>query len=449
VSGVLAGIPNPLEPVTNAVGGVASKAAQATFEFFMGRIAEALAAAAEKVATELLHFLESSSSPNLDQGWWTGPQAGDMRGAVLSFAAALMVGFVLLAVIQGLMSGDATLMVRSAFAEAPISVFAVVVLAAVTQALLAVTDAASAMVLAHAPESLRAFFSGFGSAATVTTQGVAGAVMFVVFILGAFLVWIELVVRSSLVYLLLAFSPLVLAARVWPQAKGAWHGLCRIGLAVIVSKFAISLALGLGAAAVGGGGPTSGDLGTQAGLSLGGLLVGASLMLLAAFSPFVVLKILPVFEAAVAAQGISRMPLRAGQSGLQAAYYTQGLRRLATGGAAGVGPSAGPQAAGGAPPGPASGAPSGAGGRGTGGPGGPGLAAARSAPAGATAGGGAATTVGAGAGAGAGGGGAAGTAAAAMVPVGVAAKGAERAREVPVGVASAAGTPPAPTGAGT
>ena len=157
---ILAGIPNPLEPVGNALGGAASKAAEATFEFFMGRIAEALARAAEKVATELLHFLDSSSSVSLDQGWWAGPEAADMRGAVAGFAAALMVGFLLVAVIQGLVAGDPALMLRSAFAEAPISVFAVVVLAAVTQALLAVTDAASAMVLAHAPESLFAFFKG-------------------------------------------------------------------------------------------------------------------------------------------------------------------------------------------------------------------------------------------------------------------------------------------------
>src|SRR5207249_4397922 len=79
---------------------------------------------------------------------------------------------------------------------------------------------------------------------------------------------------------------------------------------------------------------TAGVAGT-AGTDLAGLLGGATLMLLAAFMPFVILRLLPILEAAVVAQGISRAPMRAGQGGLQAAYYTQGLTRLAGGRASG------------------------------------------------------------------------------------------------------------------
>jgi len=163
-----------------------------------------------------------------------------------------------------------------------------------------------------------------------------------VFLLGAILVWIELVVRSSLIYLLMAAAPLTLAARVWPAARGAWRRLAELGLALIVSKFAIALALGLGAAALAGGGPKSGDLGTQAGMDLAGMLTGASLMLLAAFTPFIVLRLLPIVEGAVIAQGISRSPARAAQGGMQAAYYAQGLKRMAGGGGNRSGGTAGP-----------------------------------------------------------------------------------------------------------
>jgi len=69
-------------------------------------------------------------------------------------------------------------------------------------------------------------------------------------------------------------------------------------------------------------------------MSLGAMLTGASLMLLAAFTPFVILRLIPIVEAAVVAQGISRSPARAAQTGMQGAYYASGLRRLAGGGTA-------------------------------------------------------------------------------------------------------------------
>ena len=424
---MLAGLPNPVsaigEAVGGALGGAASKAAESAFEFFMRRFAQALANAANKVVGEVINYLDSSSTVSLDQGWFAGPHAREINQSVLLFAAALLLLFLLAAIIQGLARGDMALMVRAAAVEVPMSVLGMVVLTAVTALLLAVTDGVSSMVLATTPESLGRFFQ-FGEPDGILRLGLFGFILIPAFLLGAILVWIELVVRSSLIYLLLAFSPVVLAARVWPVLSGAWHQLCRIGIALIVSKFAIALALGLGAAALGGGGPQEGDFGTSAGLTVGGLVVGASLMVLAAFAPFVVLKLLPVFEAAVLAQGISRGPLRSAQTGAQGAYYVQGLRRLAgTGGPRPGGPAADGPSTGGR--GPTDG-PGGGGGRPGGGNGtGPFLGApstgrgrgAANAPVSGSAGARAAT-------------GAPGVAAApaAMVPVGVAAKATRRAR---------------------
>lgn len=424
-------IPNPITAVGNALGGAASKAAETAFEFFLRRFAQALANAAAKVVTEVLHYLDTSSTVSLDQGWFAGPRAREITQSVVLFAAVLLVLFLLAAVIQGLVKGDVGLMVRTAAIEVPMSVFGMVVLTTVTAVLLAVTDGISSLVLAGAPESIGRFFQ-FGQPDAILSLGLFGFILIPAFILGAILVWIELVVRSSLIYLLLAFSPLVLAARVWPVLAGAWHQLCRIGIALIVSKFAIALALGLGAAALSGGGPGNlaspgpnpNDVGSQAGLTVAGLVVGASLMVLAAFAPFVVLKLLPVFEAAVVAQGISRGPLRAGQTAAQTAYYAQGLRRLAGSG----GPRPGNDGAGGeGPGGPSSGGNGGGGaGGGTGGGSGPGRGSVASSN-GSGGAGGAAGAGGAGAGAAASGG-AAGVAAAAMVPIGAAAKAAQRAK---------------------
>jgi hypothetical protein len=381
-----------------------------------------------------------------------------------ALAAVLMVGFLLAAIVQGLLAGDPGAMLRSALVEVPISVAATAVLVSVTQLLLGVTDESSNLVLDRVPEDLGRFFSGFGTAANFATSGLAGGVILVLFLAGALMVWIELLVRSSLLYWLVAAAPLLAAARVWPAARGAFAKLCEIGLALILSKFAIALALGLGAAALAGGGPNPGDVGTQVGTDLAGLLTGAVLMGLAAFTPFVLLRLLPLVEGAVAAQGISRSPVRAAQAGMQGAYYIKGLDRMAgvgaggagagggvggaavggggaKGGAGGADPAGGAGGAGGAGPeggaGPAGGRARAGSAGGAGGPGRPG-GAGGAGPAGGAGGAGRAGGVGgagpaggvggAGPSSGAGGAAATGPAAAAAVPVGAGAAAARAAR---------------------
>ncbi|MBW3613712.1 MAG: hypothetical protein KY439_00155 [Actinobacteria bacterium] len=440
-------VPNPLEAVADGIGGVAGGGAGAVGSSVLDAVgdamARALADAAGRAADGVVQFLTSASGPSFDQGWWAGPRAQSLVTSVGLLAAALMVAFLFLALLQGLLAGEPGAMVRAAVVEVPVSVAATVVLVAVTQLLLGITDGASAMVLEGAPGDLGRFLSGFGQVANVASQGLLGVVLVVVFLVGALLVWVELVVRSSLIYLLVAFAPLTLAARVWPGTRGAFRKLCELGVALIVSKFAIALALGLGAAALAGGGPNDAGVAPGAGMALGGLLTGGSLMLVAAFTPFVVLRLLPVLEGAVVAQGISRSPGRAAQTGMQGAYYADGLKRMAashrgpvsrgSSSASPPGGGAGPGGAG-APPGP--GRPPGGAGRGPGGgPAGAGPGRDSPPPAGAGSRGGAG---GAGAGAGAGGaargatgGAGAGPAAAAVaVPVGVSKAATTRARGV-------------------
>jgi hypothetical protein len=134
-------------------------------------------------------------------------------------------------------------------------------------------------------------------------------------------------------------------------------------------------------------------------------------------------------EAAAAAQGISRSPLRATQSGVQASYYADGLRRIYAGHGAGEadGEDGG---AGGSPSDPRGPA-------GTPSPGGSGPSGWPYQPAGDAAAGGAGAADGAAAnGAGA----AAGPTAAVTVPVGVAWSGARHGGEVAAGTSTLAGS---------
>jgi hypothetical protein len=333
--------PNPLGPVVNGVesviGGGAKAVGQGALDAILHWVADSLASACNTVMTGLFQFLNSSSTVSLTQGWWAGPRAQHIVASVAQIAGVLMIAFLLAVVVQGTLAGDPASMVRAALKEVPMAVFGIVALGTLTGLLLALTDAASSLVLGDAPESLQRFFAGFGASSNVLSGGILGIVLFVVFLVGALLVWVELIVRSSLIYLLIACAPLALAARVWPATRSAFRRLCDIGLALIVSKFVIALALALGAAALGGGGPQNATTAGTAGLDAAGLLAGGTLMLLAAFTPFVLLRVLPVLETAVVAQGISHSPARAANTVAQSAFYAENLKgRAAAGGTAPV-----------------------------------------------------------------------------------------------------------------
>ena len=251
---LLADIPNPLDAIGDALGGVASSAAEKAFQLFMSRFADLLGDAAKKVSDELLHYLGASTGVNLDSGWFAGPRAKDILAVVGTTAGVLLVLFLLFAVIQGLLQGDTTLMLRSAFLEVPISVFGLLLLFVGANALLGITDALSGAVLSTAPDSLARFFEGFTQGPQILALGFIGMIGVFLFVLTAILLFVELIVRASLIYLLMAAAPLALAVRVWPQMRGVWHAFLRLGVAMIVSKLIVALALGLGAAALGGGG---------------------------------------------------------------------------------------------------------------------------------------------------------------------------------------------------
>jgi len=206
-----------------------------------------------------------------------------------------------------------------------------------------------------------------------TAGSFSGQTSFVIALLGllciiaALFVWVELVVRSALIYLLVALSPLVFAAIVWPVARGMVRKLSELVLALIFSKVVIAIAFSVGAAALAGvgnaghaGAGSTGDISASAGTLFSGLVIFG----LAAFAPFVVLKLFPAAEAAVLAQGISRGPVRTAQQASSSAFYMERLAGGHANGSKGAASAARAQSAGDLGSGPAGGATPGGGGLG-------------------------------------------------------------------------------------
>lgn len=341
-----ADVPNPVGIVVDGVGDLLGGAAGFAFDQIAEGIANWVLDAVGFFVGGVVDFLRSSARVDVEAAWFSGP--GSPYFTVRNIAAALLVGFVFLGLLQGLLNGDTWGMVRRVAGGLPAAVVGMVVTTAVVARLVELTDALSNAVLTNSDDQALRFLSGFGVAVTGATQGFAAVVIGLVVVLAALLLWVELMVRASLVYLLVAISPLGFAAMLWPSARGFLRRTVEILLAVILSKLVICICLAIGVAALGGAGSagTDGSIATEAGGSVGTLLVGAVLFGLAAFSPFLILKLVPVAEAALVAQGVSRGPFRSTQTALSTYSSTRMISRLS-------GPTAGP----GAPTGGAAAAP--------------------------------------------------------------------------------------------
>ena len=340
---MFASFPNPIEWTVDQVGGFVEGAATAGFETVIGGLVAWVIDAAVWVVGGVFGFFIDATDPNVQADWFIGPTGPYATTA--SIGATLLVLFLFAGIVQGTLSGDVGGMLRRIVVDLPVSVLGMVALVTVTQALIKLTDVLSAHVLGSFEPQIDQFTDTIGSLTTMTGgQGTA----FVVFLLGlatvlaGVILVAELVVREALIYIVVALAPLVFAARLWPATKGASRKLLELLCALILSKLVIAVALSVAAAAAVGGGAggavtslpppevyaeNPGGSVTQA---VGILLAAAAAFGVAAFSPMVIARLLPLTEAAVVAQGVRGGPLRAGQQGMSMANSAQmvGGRRI-------------------------------------------------------------------------------------------------------------------------
>ena len=383
-AGVVAAVPGPVGWVVDRGADLVGGAVGWGFDKIITGLTGWVMGAVLWVVGGVFHFFFDVTDPNVQADWFltgTGPFP-----TTLSIAAVLLVGFVLIGITQGVLAGDVGGLVRRVGVELPMAVVGMVGLVTVTQALITLTDALSNGLLEHFDDDVREF------TATVTglsslSGGTASA--FVVFLLGlvtvvaGIVLVAELVVRSALVYIVVALAPLVLAAQVWPALKGAGRKMLELLVALIVSKLVIAVALAVAAAAAvgtGSGGEVTAlappevaaeSAGGSVGQAVGILLAASAAFGVAAFSPLLVTKLLPFTEAAVVASGIKGGPARGAQQAMSAGYYAQGTRARLSAVAA--------QPAGAGPAGPGGGSATGGGPVGGGGAAGGGNAAAAAA----------------------------------------------------------------------
>ena len=208
-----------------------------------------------------------------------------------------------------------------------------------TGLLVAISDQLSAAVTTGSGQDLRTALSGMGAAlaATGVVTGNGAAPLFavglggVVTALAAAVIWLELLLREVAIYAALLFFPIGLAGLAWAPSAAWARRLAELLAALIFAKFVIVAILTLAAA-----GLASGSQG------FAGVLAGIALLVVSAFAPFLLLRLIGVAEVAAAAgvlEGARQRGTRPLVSGGQMALYTvqrhAGATRLAAAGAAG------------------------------------------------------------------------------------------------------------------
>ena len=173
-----------------------------------------------------------------------------------------------------------------------------------------ITDAVSTMVQVQVAPKLENDFTSAVSLGVVhsVNVGPVGGLISLVVVLAGLALWLELVLRSASVELAIFFMPLALAGVVWPATAHWAKRLVGILGALLLAKPVIVAALCLGDNAL-----------TSAQSGVSSMITGAAILLLAAFAPMVLLKLVPIVEVSAIAhlQGVSRQPLYAAERAVQ------------------------------------------------------------------------------------------------------------------------------------
>jgi hypothetical protein len=275
--------------IVGGVGDVVTAGAGAAANTVMSGVVSWAADGAAWLVGEIAKQIERSTRPAIGSAWFERRYA-----AMVELAVALSAVFLLLAVGQAIFAQDLGRLLRAAFVALPTAMLLTFAAITLVQIGLIVTDWMTSQVLAGTDGEIRTAFHELGSALSVTSgSALAPFALFLcalVVSLLSLLVWLELVMREAAVYVAVAFLPLALVAMVWERTA---HWSRRLGewlLAIILAKFTIAVAFALAASAIVEA-PGSGG-------GLSALLAGCSVLLVAALTPWALLKILPFAEAA-------------------------------------------------------------------------------------------------------------------------------------------------------
>ena len=152
--------------------------------------------------------------------------------------------------------------------------------------------------------------------------------------IGLLVTTVVLFMRSSLLYLVAAFAPIVWSSSVSPVMRGAGRRLVHVTVALVLAKPAITVTLVVGVKLLANAGTTAPQASSDGAAALGTLVTGFACFAIAGLSPWVVYRLLPSVEGAAVSSGIVGGWGRAGMTAVQAGLMVKSLGASAAASAA-------------------------------------------------------------------------------------------------------------------
>ncbi|HTW97756.1 MAG TPA: hypothetical protein VMD59_03210, partial [Acidimicrobiales bacterium] len=268
---------------------------------FFSYLTDWVGAGAAALVTACGHVLEATGGPDL------GPGLAALMTRTLAIGVALCLPLMLLAIVRGIVRQELGLAVRTVLVRLPLAALLGSGALEVVRLGVAATDQMSASLLDAVSEPFSRLVSGItdGLAEGGGSLGLTGFGVFVLAVttaVVAFLLWIELVVRSAAIEVATLFLPLAFAGLLWPATAHWARRLAETLAALVLAKLVIAGVLALSVATIG----------TASG-GAAAAVQGVALLLLATFSPYALLRLVPMVEAGSIAhlEGLGRRFVRA------------------------------------------------------------------------------------------------------------------------------------------
>lgn len=278
------GCPLPISPVCDIVSGAGSGLAGDVLSTIVSWIVEG----ASWLLDQLGAVMTSTTTVHLGASWFNQHYA-----VMSSLAAVVAVPMLLLSAVQAIYRQSPGVLVRAAFVHLPLAGLLTAVAVQLVQLSLTVTDALCGAVSQSAGGDIGKTLTGVASMLVAEGPSLPGFVLglgALLVVAGALMLWLEMIVRSAAVYVAVLFLPLAMASLVWPAVSHWCRRLVETLVSIVLSKFVVVAVLSLAVGAIG------------TGTGFATLLSAGALLLLAAFTPFTLLRLVPLIESGAALQ---------------------------------------------------------------------------------------------------------------------------------------------------
>jgi hypothetical protein len=297
---VVAKVPSVVSDPVGTIGSVLTAPLRAAGDAVMQGVTSWVADGAAWLVGEAGKLINETTTPSLQAPWFAG-QYQTMAVLAAVFALPLL----LLSVLEGVLRRDGRVILRAAAVQLPAAFILTAGAVVIVGLVIALTDQMCAQVARSVGGDAKTFFANVGKALTQLGSATGTGPMiplFAVFLggliaaVGAFFVWVELLIRSAAIYVAVLFLPFTFVAMIWPHTARWCRRLVELLFAIVFAKFVIVAIMALAAA---------GLLSAGTGQGFEGVLAGTALMVLAAFSPLALLRLVPMVDGAAHSSGRS------------------------------------------------------------------------------------------------------------------------------------------------